>query len=124
MKIKNLIGGLLIATMMVGAPANAYAASRIAEWDVSVYPGGMVSRDVSVYDATGGYYSAIVCETYSSSTNSPIVFSSNKYTSKVSIGGTGILYAHKQNVEMLNSYTVLYYCDGKGRTIAHGTVEG
>lgn len=123
MKVKKLIGGLLIATMMMGAPLNTYAASRIESWNVSAYPGNPVSRSVAVYDTSGASMASIICESYSSSSNSPVVFSSDHYTSKVSIGGTGVLYAHKKNIKMLESYTVHYYCDGNGRTIAYGTVQ-
>lgn len=123
---KKLVGLLMGTIMLLGGAINVCAATpqAVANWGVSTYPGTSSSSSYFMKDNGAGTYCAITCSNYSSSNGSSIQFSSSNFTSGVSIGGYGNVYARKKTVKLGNTYYVNVYCNGSGRTIGSGTIQG
>lgn len=124
MKRKKLAGLLLAAVMVMGSTTGVLAASIQQSWNVGSYPGVPSGSSKVMIDGTGGSYCNISCNSYSSSNGTPVVFSSGNFSSSVSIGGTGTVYATKRTAKLNNQYTVNYSANGSGRTVANGKITG
>lgn len=91
---KKLVGLLMGTIMLLGGAINVCAAT----------PQAVANWGVSTYPGTSS--------------------SSSNFTSGVSIGGYGNVYARKKTVKLGNTYYVNVYCNGSGRTIGSGTIQG